>query len=126
MSTNPIDVVQEFLAAMERLDYDAALPLVADECEYVNGPLPTVRGPEGVRSILEPFFAGTSENELRVRTLAVLGETVFVERLDRHHFPNGWAELPVVGVLEVRDGRITAWREYFDLRTIEEGVAATV
>jgi limonene-1,2-epoxide hydrolase len=36
----------------------------------------------------------------------------------------GWAELPVTGVFEVVDGRITSWREYFDFATIERAMAA--
>jgi limonene-1,2-epoxide hydrolase len=117
--TNPVDVVKAFLAAMEKLDYDTALSLVSDDCEYVNVPLSTVRGPAGIRSVLEPFFAPTLENQWVVRTIAADGPLVFVERLDRHRLPGGWAELPVVGVWEVREGRIAAWRDYFDLRTLE-------
>jgi limonene-1,2-epoxide hydrolase len=30
--------------------------------------------------------------------------------------PDHAGALPVVGVFEVRDGRIVAWRDYFDLR----------
>jgi limonene-1,2-epoxide hydrolase len=43
---------------------------------------------------------------------------VFLERLDRHHLKDRWVELPVTGVFEVRDGRITYWRDYFDAQTI--------
>jgi hypothetical protein len=34
----------------------------------------------------------------------------------------GWAELPVVDVLEVHDGLITAWRDYFDLATLQHNL----
>ena len=30
----------------------------------------------------------------------------------------GRIELPVMGVFEVRDGRIAVWRDYFDLATV--------
>jgi len=59
---SPIDVVRAFLPAMERLDFDAALTLVADTCESANVPLATVHGLAGIRRILEPFFAPTLEN----------------------------------------------------------------
>lgn len=49
---------------------------------------------------------------------ATRGPLVFIERLDRHHKPNGWVELPVTGVWEVHDGRITLWRECFDAGTL--------
>jgi limonene-1,2-epoxide hydrolase len=39
---------------------------------------------------------------------------VFTERLDRMTFAGKDVELPVAGVFELRDGKITAWRDYFD------------
>ena len=39
------------------------------------------------------------------------------------HLTNGWAELPVTGVFAVHDGQITAWRDYFDLSTLQTGFA---
>lgn len=119
----PVDVIRAFLAAMAKLDYDTAMTYVSDDCEYVNVPIMTVHGPAGIRSVLEPFFAPTLENEWIIKATASDGPVVFMERLDRHRLPNGWAELPVTGVFEVHDGRITSWRDYFDLPTIEKGFA---
>jgi limonene-1,2-epoxide hydrolase len=115
---SPIDVVRTFLAAMEQLNFDAALALVSDNCEYTNMPLGTVHGPAGIRSVLEPFFAPTLENVFGVLREASAGPVVFMERLDRHRLADKWVELPVTGVWEVHDGRITLWREYFDAPTL--------
>ena len=116
---SPLEIVRQFMKAMEPLDYDTALTLVADTCEYVNPPpLPVVHGPAGVRSLLEPFFAPTLENEFRVLRESASGSLVFLERLDRHRLADKWVELPVTGVFEVRDGKITYWRDYFDAATI--------
>jgi limonene-1,2-epoxide hydrolase len=126
VSSEPVDVVRSFMAAMADLDYDRALLLVADDVEYTNVPMGTVHGPDGIRSILEPFFAPTLENEWIITTTLVDGHRVFLERLDRHRLPNGWAELPVAGLFEVHEGRITSWRDYFDMGTIERGFAANM
>ena len=128
MPETPLSVVEAFMAAMERLDYDEALQLVHDDVRYTNMPLGseagTVTGPAGIRSVLEPFFAPTIENQWVIVSSAVAGDTVFLERLDRHQLKGGWAELPVVGVFEVRDGRIAAWRDYFDWSTISTAFSA--
>lgn len=117
--TAPIDVVRKFMKLMEPLDYDAALKLIADTCEYINPPpLGTVYGPSGVRATLEPFFAPTRENEFKILRASSEGPVVFLERLDRHLFGDKWVELPVTGVYEVHDGKITYWRDYFDAATI--------
>lgn len=118
-TSQPIEVVRQFMKLMEPLAYDEALKLVADSCEYTNPPpFGTVRGPEGVRGVLEPFFAPTRENEFRILRAATAGTVVFLERLDRHLFGETWVELPVTGVFEVDDGRITYWRDCFDAATI--------
>ena len=77
-----------------------------------------VVGPEAVKATLEPFFGPTTENELRILREMTDGRMVFTERLDRHLMEHGWVELPVTGVWEVHDGKITLWNEYFDLQTI--------
>ena len=118
MTRTPVETVKAFNAAMEVKDYDAALKYVSDDCEYTNIPMTTVRGPDGIRGVLEPFFAPTLENKLGVIREAAVGPLVFLERLDRHLLPTGWVELPVTGVYEVHDGLITVYRDYFDLATI--------
>ncbi len=116
---SPTEVVRKFLKHMERLDYDRALRLVSEACEYTNPPpIGTVHGPAGIRGVLEPFFAPTIENEFKVLREAATGLIVTMERLDRHHLAGKWVELPVTGVFEVRDGLITYWRDYFDASSI--------
>lgn len=117
-SLSPIEIVKAFNTAMERKDYDAAVKLVSADCEYTNIPMSTVRGPAGIRAVLEPFFAPTIENRFVILREAAVGPLVFLERLDRHLLATGWVELPVTGVYEVHDGLITVYRDYFDLATI--------
>lgn len=115
---SPTEVVRAFMAAMAKKDFDAALPYVSDNCEYNNVPISRVSGPAGVRAVLEPFFEPTLENEFIILREVADGPVVFVERLDRHRLPDGWVELPVTGVWEVHDGRITLWHDYFDVATL--------
>lgn len=117
--TSPLEIVKTFLGALEPLDYDMALTFVAADCAYTNPPpFGTVHGPEGMRALLEPFFAPTLENEFSVLREAVNGAVVVLERLDRHRLADKWVELPVTGVFEVQGGLITYWRDYFDVPTI--------
>lgn len=114
----PLETVQAFMAAMEAKDYDNGLRFIAPDCEYDNVPMGKVTGPDGVRAVLEPFFAPTIENKFIVHRAVADGPVVFMERLDRHLLETGWVELPVTGVFEVHDGLITLYRDYFDLNTI--------
>jgi len=96
-------------------DFDKALCLLADDVEYTNIPIVTVHGHAGVREVLEPFFEPIHENEVLVLRKAATGPVVFLERLDRHRLDHGWRDLPVNSVFEVTGGKITVWRDYFDL-----------
>lgn len=114
----PLEIVTAMTDAMAIKDYASALRWFTEDCEYTNLPMSSVRGPAGVRGVLEPFFAPTLENEFRVLRSAVQGDTVFTERLDRHLIDTGWVELPVTGVFVLRGDKIAVWREYFDLGTL--------
>lgn len=115
----PSSVARQFMKLMEPLNYEEALKLVAADCEYTNPPpIGTVHGPAAIRAVLEPFFGPTRENEFRIVREAASGDTVFLERLDRHLFGDTWVELPVTGVFVVRNGLITTWRDYFDAATL--------
>ncbi|MDA0370111.1 MAG: nuclear transport factor 2 family protein [Actinomycetota bacterium] len=110
----PLETVNAFIRALEANDLDTACSMVDDKCEYDNVPMIKVFGPEGVRGILAPMFADCTEIEWVIHREAMSGSTVFNERLDRFKMSHGWVELPVNGVWEVQDGKITLWRDYFD------------
>ena len=62
---------------------------------------------------------------LEITDLAIAGNTVFTERVDRMKVMGASIELPVAGVFEVDDdGKLTAWRDYFDLGTVMEQLKA--
>ena len=114
-NADPIDVAEAFLVAFAAMDFDTALTFLSDDVEYTNIPIGTVHGHPGVREVLEPFFAPIHENEFLILRRAASGPVVFLERLDRHRLDHGWRQLPVNSVFEVHDGKVTVWRDYFDL-----------
>jgi limonene-1,2-epoxide hydrolase len=51
---------------------------------------------------------------VRVINIAANGPVVMTERLDVFRLPGKSFELQVMGTFEVCDGKINAWRDYFD------------
>ncbi len=52
---SPLELVRKFMKLMEPLNYDAALKLVSDTCEYTNPPpIGTVHGPGRFAPSLSP------------------------------------------------------------------------
>lgn len=116
--SNPADVVAAFIGAIEALDIDAAVDLLADEVSYENVPVTPIVGKEAVRSTLEGFLGVAAAVEWPVLREVVVGNVVVNERLDRFRIGDGWLELPVAGFFEVTDdGLISLWRDYFDMST---------
>ena len=116
----PTETVHSFLAAIEARDLDTAVGLLAADVEYDNVPMGSVRGPAAVADVLGPMLDRCHEVDWPVRREAAAGPVVFNERLDRFRMDHGWIEVPVTGVWEVHDGRITLWRDYFDERTYRD------
>lgn len=116
-------VVDAFIAGVVAKDLDAALALATEDIEYDNVPMPTVHGHDGVRGFLEPML-GVDEVQFVVHRQVVSGTTVMNERLDRFRVGDRWIELPVAGVFEVTDGKVSLWRDYFDLATLNDAIAA--
>lgn len=111
----PHETVTRFCEAWSRLDLDEILGFLADDAVYHNIPLDPVIGREAIRATITGFTAGVDRVEFEVRHAAVDGDVVLNERVDRFFTPDRTIELPVMGTFEVRDGVITAWRDYFDM-----------
>ncbi len=119
----PLELVNSFMRAAAVRDYDTALAMLSEDVVYQNMPLPPVEGPVAVRETLESLLGSTSASEWLVLREVADGDLVMNERIDRFEVDGRWLELPVAGVFEVRDGRIVAWRDYFDLATITDQLA---
>jgi limonene-1,2-epoxide hydrolase len=115
---SPADVVTALIRACESRDLDAVCALVSDDIEYDNVPIGKVYGPEGVRQVLSGGVTkAASEVEWRVLAQVAEGETVMNERVDRFLVDGRWIEIPIAAIFRVRDGRVTLWRDYFDLES---------
>jgi len=121
----PLETVNAFIDALERKDFDAAIALVADDCEYDNVPMGKIHGPADIRAALEPMLGAANTVEWIVYRESADGPIVFNERFDRFEMPFGWIDMPVTGVWEVHDGKIKLWRDYFDLSTYRDQLPAS-
>jgi limonene-1,2-epoxide hydrolase len=119
----PGTLVSSFIAAIEANDLDSAVAMVADDIEYDNVPMRTIRGKAEFRASLQPFLDATAEIEWVINHQVASGTpvegVVMNERLDRFLVGDRWIEIPVAGLFVIRDGLIALWRDYFDLATFQ-------
>lgn len=117
---SPIEVVRRFGAAWS--DNAEAAELAAfftDAAVYHNIPLAPVIGREAIAnniaSFIRPGAPGIESIQFRLINIAVNGPVVMTERVDTFKLPDKSFELPVMGVFEVSEDKISAWRDYFDM-----------
>ena len=120
---DPETVVREFCAAWRRRDVDELLAYFTPDAVYHNMPLTPVTGHDGIRELLNMFAPTAEAAEFEILNVVSRGNLVFTERVDRFTMNDRVVALPVAGVFEIRDGKIAAWRDYFDFATWQRQVA---
>jgi limonene-1,2-epoxide hydrolase len=82
---------------------------------------PTV-GREAIKQRIGALAKDISKIELRIRHIGVADGVVFIERVDDFIYRGHHGAVPVVGVVEVEQGRVKAWREYYDRNQMLEAM----
>ncbi|HZQ83335.1 MAG TPA: limonene-1,2-epoxide hydrolase family protein [Acidimicrobiales bacterium] len=119
------DVLREVLRAWEEgiaASQQAFREHFTDDCRWEQAGMPTTTGPEEAAQLVGTMEQmGFTNMAVEFRNVAVAGDVVFTERVDWLVRADGTrlGPWPVVGVTEFRDGKISAWREYFDSRNLD-------
>jgi limonene-1,2-epoxide hydrolase len=120
----PIEVVRRFCAVWSNVDPDDIAEFFTDDAVYHNIPMNPLTGRDTIKSFIAGFAGGAEQIDFRVRNIVADGDVVLTERVDVFVMPNGKVELPVMGTFEVRDGKIAAWRDYFDMKQFMDQMTA--
>jgi len=111
-------VVRAFSEAFAKHDAEALRPFLADDVVYHNIPMDPVVGADAAVAFLAGFLAMCDRMEIENLHVAVRGNVVLTERIDTFVLGATVAPLPVMGTFEVTDGKISAWRDYFDMAQV--------
>lgn len=119
-----VDIVRSFCAGWSKLSNDVLLPYFAEDAVYHNMPWAPLKGRKAIGDFLAPYWPMIDSLAFEMLHIAASGDVVFTERADHFRFKNGGKlDLPVSGVFDLdAQGKITQWREYWDLATwIKQG-----
>ena len=111
-------IVRDLCDTFAKHDAEAFRPLFTDDVVYHNIPMDPAVGIDAAVAFIDGFFAMCESMEVETVHLAVRGNVVLTERIDTFKVGDIVAPLPVMGTFEVRDGKISAWRDYFDMAQI--------
>jgi limonene-1,2-epoxide hydrolase len=125
VARTPESVVREFIdvfiEAWPAGDAARVASFFSADATYHNGPLEEVRGRPAIQDTFAAFMAEGGRVAVDLRHLLAHGHVVMTERVDHLVGEGGTLSLPVMGICEVHDGLITAWRDYFDLGGLTAG-----
>jgi limonene-1,2-epoxide hydrolase len=122
-ATSPATVVRTFLEALQDGDLERAADLLAEDAVWINVSLPTVRGRDRIVGLSRLCFDRLGMGfRVHFHTVAATGDVVLTERSDALVMGPVEQRFWVHGRFEVRDGRITVWRESFDLADLTVGL----
>jgi limonene-1,2-epoxide hydrolase len=111
-------VVRDMCDAFAKHDAQALRPFFTDDVVYHNIPMDPAVGIEATIAFIEGFFAMCENMVIETLHLAVRDNVVLTERVDTFTVGQIVAPLPVMGTFEIREGKISAWRDYFDMAQI--------
>jgi len=113
-ATDKVRVVQNFLAACERLDYDAALALCADDVVWINAPVTSAKNKRQLEKAMRSMFGDVTL--FRVEDMEIYERpdgVVFTDRFDVIEGGGLKMRIAVQGDFEVKDGLVTRWVDRF-------------
>jgi limonene-1,2-epoxide hydrolase len=116
--TTPTDAVQRFVdafvSAWPTADAARVAALFTEDASYHNGPLEPVHGRDAIEATLREFMAMGGEVAVDMVHMLAGDQVVMTERIDHFVIGGETFSLPVMGVFEIDNGQIRAWRDYFD------------
>ena len=114
--TDAKQVVRDFCGAWERLDKAAILDAFTDDAVYHNMPMQPAVGKQAIGVLLDMILAQAADGVVfDIRHIVADGDVVLTERVDTFTTGDRKIALDVMGVFELHDGKIAAWRDYFDM-----------
>lgn len=117
------DTIRAFVDAWPALDIDRVVSFFAPDGIYHNIMLDPVQGQDNLRAFITAFLTGWSDVKWDILNMTSSGDLVFAERVDHFKVNGKPVSLPCCGVFEMKDGKIAAWRDYFDMGTYVKAVS---
>jgi limonene-1,2-epoxide hydrolase len=112
------DAVRRFLTAMDARNDAAVGTCFTDDATYhLIMPMPPVTGRAAITATFAKVIGETSRIRWEVVSHAVVGDRVYLERVDRFWYGDREAASECLGVFVLKDGLIHSVRDYADFET---------
>ncbi|MDO8614484.1 MAG: ester cyclase [Dehalococcoidia bacterium] len=121
---DPASIAREYVECVNRRDFDRIRQLLDSGYSYTGGDGQRQDGPQAAIDVVQMYTSAFPDVKSEIRQVHIAGDTAVVEFIARGTHQ---AELmgiaatgrkismPICTVLDIKDGKITAEREYFDV-----------
>jgi len=119
MTRSPGDLIVEFCKLWASPNPEELASYFTEDAVYHNIPMAAVQGRDAIKEFIAGFLAAFDGIDFQIHRQVSDDRVVMNERTDvMRRKGGGEVPLPVMGVFEVVDGQIVAWRDYFDMAAI--------
>ncbi len=131
--SDPASIAREYLESFNQRDWAKMRSLLHPQYSYTGGDGQRMDGPDAGVAVAQMFSGAMSDAKITIRTVHVAGDTAAVEFTgagthdgDFMSIPASGRKvsMPVITVLDVKDGKIVAEREYMDMAHMMQQIGA--
>jgi limonene-1,2-epoxide hydrolase len=119
-------LVRDFITAWSRLNPSELASYFSEDGVYHNMPSEAVVGRDNIERFIAGFIRPWESTDWEVINLLADADIVMVERLDKTVIAGSSLTLPCFGYFELSEGKITLWRDYFDLATYTSALTSAL
>ena len=131
--SDPATIAREYLESFNRRDWDKMRNLLHAQYTYIGGDGQRLEGPEAGLAVAQGFAAAMSDAKIIIHNVYASGSTAITEFTGSGTHDGDFAgipasnrrvTMPVCNVIEIKDGKILAEREYMDMANMMQQMGA--
>ena len=117
------DIVDQFFACWSNGDIAGSMALCTDDIVWDNVPMKPIEGKAAIEAFLTKFAKGMSDVHYDIHGFMQDDDRLMLEGVENYTKKGRKVSVPYMASFDFRDGQICAWRDYFDLATVERQLA---
>lgn len=121
---NTIEIIDHFIEKIQQRNADALIALMAEDVIFYDIPKDTHHGISAVHQLFENFFTHAASIDWEIIHKIIQDNVAVIERINHVNIQGKNISLPMVTVIEVVAGKIKVIRDYFDLKSFTDQLAA--
>ena len=112
-------IAMQMVDAWNQMEWERAWNLFSEDGVLHSVMIEPIVGRDDIAARLGALVKGLERIELQLVNSGVIGDVVVLERVDDFVYKGKHSRVPVVGVMEISNGHIDEWREYYDKASLE-------